>query len=374
MAIINVNLQDTFAQWRLATNAIGDYVGSTGALNTSATNLTSAINELRSAAVVNGIVYTSEQAFKIQVDNTDTYEFILDAAGNLSITGSLTAPVIGDVTGNVTGNLTGNVTGNVTGNLTGAVTGNATTATTLQTGRTISITGDATWTSGTFNGSTNVTAALTLANSGVTAGTYTKLTVDVKGRVTAGAALASGDITTALGFTPLSTTGKAADADLLDGYNSSLTTVASTIPVRDLNGDITTRRFIGTATAALFADLAEKYTTDQEYEPGTVIVVASSADGGCNLPESIASYAIGQRVLGVISENPAYLMNSESTGQAIALRGRVPVKVVGSIRKGQPLICNEDGKGIYGDTNNSFAIALETNEEPSVKLVECVIL
>jgi hypothetical protein len=67
-------------------------------------------------------------------------------------------------------------------------------------------------------------------------------------------------------------------------------------------------------------------------------------------------------------------MNDELDGQAIALRGRVPVKVVGPIRKGQPLICNQDGKGVHGDTINSFAISLETNEERSVKLVECVIL
>jgi hypothetical protein len=67
-------------------------------------------------------------------------------------------------------------------------------------------------------------------------------------------------------------------------------------------------------------------------------------------------------------------MNDEAPGQAIALRGRVPVKIVGPIRKGQPLICNQDGKGIYGDTSNSFAIALESNDDAGVKVVECVIL
>ena len=59
----------------------------------------------------------------------------------------------------VTGNLTGNVTGNSAGTHTGAVVGNATTATTLATGRTIAMTGDIVWNSGTFNGSANVTAA-----------------------------------------------------------------------------------------------------------------------------------------------------------------------------------------------------------------------
>ena len=69
------------------------------------------------------------------------------------------------------------------------ITGNAGTATTLATGRTIAMTGDVTWTSPSFNGSANVTAAATLASSGVTAGTYMspKITVDAKGRVTSAA-------------------------------------------------------------------------------------------------------------------------------------------------------------------------------------------
>ena len=69
-------------------------------------------------------------------------------------------------------------------------------AATLTTGRTIGMTGDVTWTSGAFNGSANVTGTATLANSGVTAGTYTKVTVDAKGRVTSATTLAAGDVPT----------------------------------------------------------------------------------------------------------------------------------------------------------------------------------
>lgn len=75
-----------------------------------------------------------------------------------------------------------------------SVSGAAGSANTLTTGRTITLTGDVTGTSAAFNGSANLSFAATLANSGVTAGTYPKVTVDAKGRVTAGAALAAADI------------------------------------------------------------------------------------------------------------------------------------------------------------------------------------
>ena len=97
-----------------------------------------------------------------------------DSTGNISITpGTLVANtfegnVTGDVTGNVTGNLTGNVTGNVTGNLTGNVVGGvAASATTLETARTIGMTGDVVWTSASFDGSANVTGTATIQASAV---------------------------------------------------------------------------------------------------------------------------------------------------------------------------------------------------------------
>jgi hypothetical protein len=78
----------------------------------------------------------------------------------------------------------------------GSVNGNAATATALQTARDISLTGDATGTASSFSGAANAEIAVTLANSGVSAGTHTKVTVDAKGRVTVGANLEATDIPT----------------------------------------------------------------------------------------------------------------------------------------------------------------------------------
>jgi hypothetical protein len=131
---------------------------------------------------------------------------------------------------------------------------------------------------------------------------------------------------------------------------------------------ITAGLFQGTATTARYADLAEKYTTDQEYAIGTVVVVSTDENF-----EATQSFDTAQVVLGVISEKPAYLMNEGSDGQAIALRGRVPVKVIGPVNKGQTLISSNDGYAIMGTGENKFAIALESigNEEG---LIEAVIL
>lgn len=111
----------------------------------------------------------------IQADAaTDTLELV--AGSNIALTPDATNDRI-----------TIGVTGTVPAATTAAsCTGNAATATTLQTARTIGINGDATGTATSFNGSTNITIPVTLATSGVTAGTYSSVTVDAKGRVTGG--------------------------------------------------------------------------------------------------------------------------------------------------------------------------------------------
>ena len=83
--------------------------------------------------------------------------------------------------------------------ISGSITGLAGTATALATGRTISITGDLAYTSPSFDGTSNVTGTGTLSNTGITAGTYTKITVDAKGRATVGATASISDLSTPTG-------------------------------------------------------------------------------------------------------------------------------------------------------------------------------
>ena len=86
----------------------------------------------------------------------------------------------------------------------------------------------------------------------------------------------------------------------------------------------------------MYADLAERYEADAIYEPGTVLVI-----GGSKEVTTTTKYA-DTRVAGIVSKNPAYMMNSEAgtdeTHPYIALKGRVPCKVVGSILKGDLLV------------------------------------
>ena len=92
--------------------------------------------------------------------------------------------------------------------------------------------------------------------------------------------------------------------------------------------------FNGTATAAQYADLAENYEADADYEPGTVLVIGGESE--VTISDEPGSY----KVVGVVSTNPAYLMNSEANGVAVALRGRVPCKVTGVVKKGDVLIAS----------------------------------
>ena len=100
------------------------------------------------------------------------------------------------------------------------------------------------------------------------------------------------------------------------------------------------------ATSAQYADLAEIYETDSTYDVGTVMIFGGEKE----VTQSTISN--DTRVAGVISENPAYLMNNKSEGQAIALVGKVKCKVHGTISKGDLLTTCEEHPGCARTTTS----------------------
>jgi len=164
-------------------------------------------------------------------------------------------------------------------------------------------------------------------------------------------------------------TATAANALVVGSNNRTASTSATndTVAVRDSSGNINANLFNGTATTARYADLAEKYTTDDQYPTGTVMAVStddSSETTWCD---------IDGMPIGVISAKPAYLMNADSEGQAIALKGRVPLRVVGPVNKGDKLYVGANGTAQKANEGELVGIALESNDRHEEKLVEVVL-
>jgi hypothetical protein len=89
------------------------------------------------------------------------------------------------------------------------------------------------------------------------------------------------------------------------------------------------------ATSALYADLAEKYTADAEYAPGTVVVFGGEKE------VTVTSVDADRAVAGVVSTNPSYIMNAGLEAEhvaIVALTGRVPCRVTGTVRKGDLMV------------------------------------
>jgi hypothetical protein len=146
--------------------------------------------------------------------------------------------------------------------------------------------------------------------------------------------------------------------------NSATITAASTntanqIVLRDGSGNFSAGVITGTATSAQYADLAEMYAADAEIEPGTVVHFAGDGKvAACDIANCRA-------VAGIISTDPAHLMNSAQEGVALALAGRVPCKVTGPVAAGDLMVSAGNGMAM---ANNEAAMgtvigkAIEANE------------
>ena len=260
----------------------------------------------------------------------------MSAVGNITGGNVLTGGLI-SATGNITGgnlitggliSATGNITGAnlVTGGLasvTGNVRGGNIVAVGIFSGPAASITGNV--------DSGNVNAGVVSATGNVNAAN-----ISLSGRFIAVGNVTGGNITSA---GTIVTTGNVQGGNVISTAVISATGNVSggnlrTAGLISATGTVTGTSFIGVATSAQYADLAENYLADAAYEPGTVVEFGGTAEVTVASDET-------RRIAGVVSTHPAHLMNSHLAGEhvvAVALIGRVPVRVRGTIRKGDMLV------------------------------------
>lgn len=185
--------------------------------------------------------------------------------------------------------------------------------------------------------------AFTIAGGAVTISDTTDATADATGAliVSGGASIANririGGTAVIAGATSITDT-TAATSDYATG---ALVVSGGAVFKKDIriNGDAYATYFRGTATAAQYQDVAEKYVPDAEYEPGTVVSF------GGNKEITLTINVMDSAIAGIISTEPAYMMGSEIPGGVyVALLGRVPCKVIGPIKKGDLMVSS----GVHG--------------------------
>ena len=263
---------------------------------------------------------------------------LVTATGNITGGNVLTAGQV-SATGNVTGlNFIGNVIGgtiSTTGNITG---------------------GNILYGSGVVSGTGNITGGNILFGSGIVSGT---------GNVAGGYIFGNGSQLTGVssavsvskisnGTSEANIGGSGGNLNVNIGGTSNVMVVATTgIVVTGVStpsiehtgtnavGNIGStssyfNRLFATATTALYADVAERFAADEELAPGTVVELGGVAE------ITRSKQDLSENVFGVISTRAAYLMNGgageDDTHPPVAMTGRVPVQVIGVVRKGDRLV------------------------------------
>jgi hypothetical protein len=318
--------------------------------------------------------------------------------GNVTTGGSITATGTGNITGNVNGgNLltTGLIT--ATGTVTG---GNVASGGFITAGSTVSSVGNIT--SAANVAGANVIASVNVSAVGNVAGTYfigngsqlTGISAAVSvSKIESGLsnvqiASANANITMAVSTTAnvvvvsqngLSITTQSANA------TSPGTSGLSTAYIEHLGsnavGNIGSsasyfNRIFATATTALYADVAERFESDELLDPGTVVELGGSKE------ITRSRLELSENVFGVISTRPAFTMNGgageNDTHPAVAMTGRVPVKVTGVINKGDRLVSAGDGiaraaKPGEATSFNIIGRSLVTKSTDGVGTVEAIV-
>jgi hypothetical protein len=172
-------------------------------------------------------------------------------------------------------------------------------------------------------------------------------------------------------------------ASYLPTYNGNILTVQTqattlTTGANTTAGTITGNWTLSTGSrlTATYADLAERFSADAPYEPGTVVELGGSAE------ITAVKYELSEDVFGVISDNMAFLMNNgagdNDTHPAVAMTGRVRVKTLGTVRKGQRLVSAGEGYARAADNGESTAFnvigrALEDKTTIDLGTVEAIV-
>jgi hypothetical protein len=136
--------------------------------------------------------------------------------------------------------------------------------------------------------------------------------------------------------------------------NGNITLTGNIVPGANLSYNLGSpsawyNSFYGTSSHALYADLAENYLADKFYNPGTVLMFGGDA-------EVTMADADTTKVAGVVSTNPAHLMNGGLQGASVAplaLMGRVPCMVIGPVAKGDLMVSAGFG---YAKVNNTAGV------------------
>ena len=132
----------------------------------------------------------------------------------------------------------------------------------------------------------------------------------------------------------------------------------------------------GSRLTATYADLAERFSADDVYTPGTVVELGGSAE------VTAVKYELSEDVFGVISDNMAFLMNNgagdNETHPAVAMTGRVRVKTLGTVRKGQRLVSAGEGHARAANEGEASAFnvigrALEDKYTSELGTVEAIV-
>lgn len=134
--------------------------------------------------------------------------------------------------------------------------------------------------------------------------------------------------------------------------------------------------FYGVSVQAQYADLAERFETDQPYDPGTVVALGGVKE------ITAATEELSEDVFGVISTRAAYLMNgaagSDITHPPVAVNGRVPVRVIGRVRKGDRLVSAGNGLARAGAKNelspfNVIGRSLQNKTDTGEGIIEAIV-